>query len=93
MNITDSSSQESPKIEFPCDYPIRIVGTAAPDFEAFVVECIRQHTPDFNGVTTIRESRTGKYLSVLVTIRATGEAHLKAIHKTLMDSGRVHMVL
>lgn len=87
------SEQEAPKIEFPCDYPIRIVGNSAPDFKDFVKKVVTNHAPDFNGKTDEKSSKTGKYTSITVTIRATGEAQLQALFEELKASGRVHMVL
>ena len=87
------SEQEAPKIVFPCDYPIRILGNAATDFEDFVVSVVKKHAPDFDGTAELKESRTGKYTSVTVTIVATGEPQLKALFEELKAGGRVHMVL
>ncbi|WP_461535716.1 HP0495 family protein [Spongorhabdus nitratireducens] len=84
---------EAPRIEFPCDYPIRVMGDAAPDFKDFVCRVMKKHDPEFNGEAKVRDSRTGKYLSVLVTIKATGEPQLKAIFEELKASGRIKMVL
>ena len=87
------SQQEPPKIEFPCDYPIRVMGRAAPDYKDFVVEVMKKHDPSFNGEAEVKDSRTGKFQSVVVTICATGEPQLKALYEDLKASGRVHMVL
>ncbi|WP_062267452.1 YbeD family protein [Endozoicomonas arenosclerae] len=87
------TDQEAPKIEFPCDYEIRIVGNAAPDFQEAVCTIVKQHAPDYDGNFRLKESRTGKYTSVMVTIRATGEPQLKAIFEDLKATGRVQMVL
>lgn len=87
------SEQEAPKIEFPCDYPIRIIGTATADFEDFVKQVVKNHAPDFDGKTQEKKSRTGKFTSIMVTIQATGEPQLKALHEELKASGRVHMVI
>ncbi len=92
--MTDSSKdQEAPKIVFPCDYPIRVMGAAAPDFKDFVVRVVKKHAPDFDGKADVKASRTGKYLSVHIVIMATGTDQLKALHEELKASGRVQMVL
>ncbi|KEQ19282.1 HP0495 family protein [Endozoicomonas numazuensis] len=87
------TDQEAPKIEFPCDYEIRIVGNAAPDFQEVVCAIVKQHAPEYDGNFRLKESRTGKYTSVMVTIIATGEPQLKAIFEALKATGRVQMVL
>ena len=87
------SEQEAPKIEFPCDYPIRIIGKATADFEEFVKQVVKNHAADFDGKTEEKNSRNGKFTSIMVTIRATGEPQLKALYEELKASGRVQMVI
>ena len=84
----------APKIEFPCEYPIKVVGRAAPDYKEMVLDIIQVHAPglDFERIS-LRESRNGKYCSITVTIVATGEAQLSAIFEDLKASGRIEMVL
>jgi putative lipoic acid-binding regulatory protein len=85
---------QPPKIEFPCDYPIKVVGDAAPDYKQFVIDTIRIHAPDFDEErTTLKFSSNGNFYSVTVVIVATGEDQLKAIFESLRVSGRVKMVL
>jgi len=87
-------SPERPKIEFPCDYPIKVVGDAAPDYKQFVLEIIKRHAPDVDeDRISIRLSNNNNYYSLTVYIRATGEAQLKMIFEELKISGRVRMVL
>ena len=85
--------EPAPKIEFPCDYPIRIVGHSAPDYKDFVLRVVARHAPDFDGQARMKTSRNGKYMSATVVIRATGEAQLKALFEDLKASGRIQMVL
>lgn len=84
---------KAPKIEFPCEYPIRIVGHAAPDYEDFVLQVVAKHDPGFDGKAKMKSSRNGKYLSATVVIMATGEPQLKALFEELKASGRIQMVL
>ncbi|KEI70494.1 HP0495 family protein [Endozoicomonas elysicola] len=84
---------KAPKIEFPCEYPIRIVGHAAPDYKDFVLGVVAKHDPEFDGKAKMKTSRNGKYLSATVVIMATGEPQLKALFDELKASGRIQMVL
>lgn len=87
-------SQERPQIEFPCEYPVAIVGDGADDFRALVEEIVERHAPGFpRERTTVRASGAGRYLSVRVTIVATGEPQLRALFEDLKRTGRVQMVL
>ena len=85
---------EAPKIEFPCRYPLKVVGNAGQDFQGFVIEVLERHAGEITEEhIEINPSRNGRFLSVRVTITATGEEQLQAIFQELKASGRVHMVL
>ena len=85
---------EAPKIEFPCRYPLKVVGNAAEDFQGFVIDVLERHAGEIlEEHIEINPSRNGRFLSVRVTITATGEEQLQAIFQELKASGRVHMVL
>ncbi|MAZ05434.1 DUF493 domain-containing protein [Marinobacter sp. SS8-8] len=88
------SQPKAPKIEFPCDYVIKVIGSSAPDFTEFVVEVVKQHAPGICETDiSVNESSKGRFSSVQLKIVATGEAQLKALFDELKASGRVHMVL
>ncbi|GLR62655.1 HP0495 family protein [Marinospirillum insulare] len=83
-----------PKIEFPCDYPIKVMGTAAPDFKACILDVLAESETSFKQETvSVVDSRTGRYQSIRVTIQAESEDHLFKLHQCLKDTGRVQMVL
>ncbi|MFO8142407.1 MAG: DUF493 domain-containing protein [Marinobacter sp.] len=88
------SEPKPPKIEFPCDYVIKVIGTSAPDFTEFVVEVVEQHAPGICETDiSVKDSSKGRFSSVQLKILATGEEQLKALFNDLKASGRVHMVL
>ena len=94
--MPDSPDQhpDAPKIEFPCDYPITVMGDAAEDFEALVVEVVKRHDPDLDtSLVRMRHSSHGRFSSVRVIIRATGKDQLQALHHELQATGRVKIVL
>jgi putative lipoic acid-binding regulatory protein len=91
MNMADTPP---PKIEFPCAYPLKVVGHAAPDFRDFVVAVMHRHTDNFDEtLVEVRPSSGGKFVSVRVTITARGEEHLQTIFAELKGSGRVQIVI
>jgi|TARA_B110000495_G_C22510973_1_gene312578 uncharacterized protein len=90
----NEEQQEAPKIEFPCEYPIKVVGRAAPDYKQFVTDVILRHAADLDLSTVqIQPSRNGNFYSVRFTIIATGVDQLEAIFEELKASGRVTMVI
>lgn len=93
-NQTLPEGQEEPKIEFPCDYPIKVLGEASDAFDQLVVSIVLKHAPDFDIKTvTSRDSSKGKFRSVGVTIRATGEPQIMALFEELKATGLVKMVI
>ena len=86
--------QEPPKIEFPCDYPIKIMGVAGEDLSQWVKKTIGKHAAGFDdSLTTVRDSNKGNYQSITVTITATGTPQLEAIFEDLKKSPLIKMVL
>lgn len=83
-----------PRITFPCDYPLKVVGDAAEDFAATVCQIVRRHDPAFEaaGIKVV-PSRNGRFQSVRLSIRATGESQIQALFLELKATGRVHMVV
>lgn len=85
---------DAPKIEFPCRYPVKIVGTNTIDFVARVTSIVRAHAPELGeDDVSIRLSSGGKFCSTTCIIVATGEAQLRALHEELRGFDAVTMVL
>ncbi len=88
------SDTETPKIDFPCDYPIKVMGYACREFHQHVLSTMEQHAPGFDQeAVTVRDSRNGKFQASTVTITATGEPQLQAIFEDLKLCEHVQMVL
>ncbi|NRB37580.1 MAG: DUF493 domain-containing protein [Pseudomonadales bacterium] len=88
------TQQAPPKIEFPCQYSIRVMGDKSPTFSDEVVAIIQRHAPELKPETATRkDSSKGRFMSVKVMIIATGEPQLTAIHNDLKAHPAVKMVL
>jgi putative lipoic acid-binding regulatory protein len=86
--------QEPPRIEFPCDYPIKVLGRSGEDFAEVVLAVFEQHAPGFDRTSiTARASGKGTFTAITITITATGPAQLDALHQDLLATGRVQMVI
>ncbi|GAB3285435.1 YbeD family protein [Parahaliea aestuarii] len=89
-----SELQDPPKIEFPCDYPIKVLGRDKPEFRPTVLAVFERHAPGFDSETiVVKGSSKGTFMSLTITITATGPEQLKALHEELMASGLVQMVI
>ena len=81
-------------IQYPCDFPIKILGQTRAGFAQAILEVVQRHAPDFDGAALeMRPSRKGKYLSVTCVIRATSREQLDALYRELCDHPMVVMVL
>ena len=81
-------------LEYPCDFPIKILGSTQAGFAQAVLEVVQRHAPDFNGSElAMRASRRGKYLSITCVIRATSREQLDDLYRELCDHPMVVMVL
>ena len=88
------TKQTIPKIEFPCDYPIKVLGEANAELRAHVLTVMETHASGFDHTTiTIRDSSKGRWQAMTVVITATGRSQLEAIFAALKTSSRVKMVL
>ena len=88
------TEQEPPKIEYPCDYSLKIIGRAAADFRQLIVDVLKQHDPFFEENKLVEiPSGKGTFVSLRVSITATGDEHVKAVVAALMATGRVKMVI
>lgn len=84
----------APILEFPCQYPVKVMGDAVDGFRMQIVEIFRRHAPEVSDdQVTVRESAKGNYLSITVIIEATGEAQLAALFADLKAVDSVRLVL
>jgi putative lipoic acid-binding regulatory protein len=81
-------------LEFPCSFPIKILGRTEEGFAQTVLEIVVRHVPDFDSATMeMRASREGKYLSLTCVVNATSRAQLDDLYRELSAHPMVAMVL
>ena len=81
-------------LDFPCAFPLKIMGLANPSLAQTVLEIVLRHAPDFAGATMeMRASSGGKYLSLTCTINATSKPQLDALYRELSSHPLVKVVL
>lgn len=85
---------EDTLLQFPVDFPIKIMGERRDGFAQAMVELVLRHAPDFRPETIeMRASRNGTYLSVTVMVRATSKAQLDALYREITAHPWVKMAL
>lgn len=71
-------------LEFPCDFPLKVMGATRDGFAQAIVEVVLRHAPDFDAAKVeMRPSKAGNYLSITCTIRATSKSQLDALYREL----------
>lgn len=81
-------------IEYPCDFPIKIMGAMQDNFAQTMIEVVMIHDPTFHaGKMEMRPSSKGNYLSLTVTVRATSREQLDNLYRALSSHPMVKVVL
>ena len=98
-NPTQTQPQTQPQtqdslIEYPCDFPIKIMGAMHDQFAQTIVQVVQQFAPDFDAAQLeMRASSQGHYLSVTATVRATSRQQLDDLYRALSSHPMVKVVL
>ena len=83
-----------PLIEYPCDFPIKVMGARVDGFAQAVIEVVLRHAPDFDPAgVEMRPSSKGNYLAVTCTFRALSQAQVDALYRELTSHPMVKVVL
>jgi len=85
---------EAAALEFPCDFPIKVMGRRQEGFAQDVARIVNAHAPDYDGESMqMRASRQGRYLCLTCTIHARSREQLDALYRALCAHPGVAMVL
>ena len=85
---------EDALLQFPCDFPIKVMGRRQDGFAQAVLEVVLRHAPDFDAAAMeMRPSAKGNYISFTCTIHAVSRAQLDALYGELSAHPLVKVVL
>lgn len=81
-------------IEYPCDFPVKVMGERVDGFVEAIAAVVLRFDPRFDvrGVER-RPSRTGRYLGLTLTVRATSREQLDELYRALSSHPMVKVVL
>ncbi len=81
-------------IEFPCRFPIKMMGHDTPEFRATARALVEKHTGAVSDdAVQAALSRNGRFVSVTVTIVATSQEQLDSIYQDVTSHKDVLMAL
>ena len=85
---------EETLLEFPCDFPIKMMGRDTPEFRATVRELVEKHTgPLTDDAIQSSLSRNGRFVSVTITVAAESREQLDNIYREVTAHEDVLMAL
>ena len=81
-------------IEYPCDFPIKIMGAMHDDFAQTIVELVLEFDVTFDASKVeMRPSTKGTYLGLTVTVRAISREQLDNLYRALSSHPMVKVVM
>lgn len=73
-----------PLIEFPCEFPIKVMGETHETFAQTIISLIQTILPAFNATNVeMRASSAGKYISLTCTVYVESQQQLDDIYRLL----------
>jgi putative lipoic acid-binding regulatory protein len=89
--MTDTSET---LFEFPCDFPLKVMGRRTDDFRSIVLGIVQKHAgPIAPSNIEERPSASGNYLSLTCTFNAQSKQQLDDLYRELTAHERVMIVL
>src|SRR5699024_2983561 len=85
---------DKPVIEFPCVFPIKVMGRAAPDLAQVITDWVPAHDPELDAAhVEMRASRAGHYLGLTFHVNAASQERLDNLYRALTSHPMVSYVL
>ncbi len=83
-----------PKITFPCDYPIKVVGDVTAEFHGQVCDVVAKHDPSMTtDKISQKTSRKGNFVSISFMLVAESKQQLEDLFADLKKIESVRLVL
>ena len=81
-------------LDFPCDFPLKVVGKTSTQFETIVVELLKGHLELPHDIDVKQNpSKKNNYVSLTLTFKADNRQQLDNIYQCLYDCPDVIMTL
>ncbi len=81
-------------LEFPCEFPVKVMGKANIDFEKTMLSIFIKHAPEISpNAIKVRPSSNGHYVSVTLAFTASSQLQLDNLYLELSAHPDVLMAL
>ncbi len=85
---------EQSLIEYPCHFPIKVMGANVDGYVTALTHVARSFDPTFDATTIeLRPSKAGNYLGVTLSVYVTSREQLDELYRTLTTHPMVKVVL
>jgi putative lipoic acid-binding regulatory protein len=89
-----ANARKDSLIEYPSQFPIKVMGANVDGFVTAVTHVAKQFDPGFDASTVqLRDSSSGNYLGVTITVTATSREQLDDLYRALSSHPMVKVVL
>lgn len=90
----DEDNRGESLLDFPCEFPIKMMGRDHPGFHEAARTIIARHAPDVkDDAFRSALSRNARFVSLTVTILATSQAQLDTIYEELSAHDEILVAL
>jgi uncharacterized protein len=94
MNPPPEIPPEQSLIEYPCHFPLKVMGANAEGFLPAMVHVARAFDPSFDDTTVEqRLSKAGNYLGLTLSVYVNSREQLDELYRTLTTHPMVKIVL
>lgn len=94
MHLPPPILPEQSLIEYPCHFPIKVMGAQVDGYEAAMLHIARSFDSTFDERTVERRpSKAGNYLGLTLTVYVTNREQLDELYRTLTTHPMVKVVL
>ena len=81
-------------IEFPCDFPIKIIFKNEPGAQDELLEIVRRYHPHIpDSAFSFKPSQDRNFVSITATVHAKNQASLDDLYRELTKNPHIKMVL
>lgn len=88
-------SLDDHKLEFPCQYPIKVIGLDSKTFKKKILDLIHKHFEKqlTDNLISFKHSKNKKYLSITMDFTAKSREHVQTIYSALRECDEVVFVM
>jgi len=81
-------------LQFPCHFPIKIIGKADGNFEPLVIRLLFEHFPNIaENAIVLNPSRNENYMAITATVYAQNKQEIDNLYYALTKEPNILMVL